>query len=168
MTISLTDRDQEFLNRAIELAQEAGSIGNLPIGCVICLDDQIVAEGKNSIWVPRFEPYRHAELEALRAVPADLSSRFNQMTLYTTLEPCLMCAGAILLHRIGRAIFGASDDYGGIGVTVDRLPPYFAEQYSLTSWIGPALSKECDALFRRVTELERERGIEMGRLSFDA
>lgn len=106
--------------------------------------------------MPRLEPYRHAELEALRASPADLSHRFNQMTLYTTLEPCVMCAGAILLHQIGRVVFGAADDYGGIGAAVDSLPPYFAEQYSLASWIGPVSSKECDLLFERVMELVRE------------
>lgn len=168
MKTTLSDRNHDHLNRAIELAQETGRTGNLPIGCVICLDDQIVAEGKNAIWVPSFAPSRHAELEALRALPAKLAHHFNQMTLYATLEPCLMCAGAILLHGIGRVIFGASDGYGGLGITADRLPPYFAEQYSLTSWIGPALTKECDSLFRRVTELERLRGVEMGSESFDA
>ena len=123
MQVTLSDRDHDHLNRAIELAQEAGKIGNLPIGCVICLDDQVVAKGKNAIWVPSFAPSRHAELEALRALPSDLAHRFNQMTLYSTLEPCLMCAGAILLHRIGRVIFGASDGYGGLGVAVDRRRP---------------------------------------------
>ena len=168
MKTTLSDRDHVHLDRAIELAQEAGRIGNLPIGCVICLNDQIVAAGKNAIWAPRFEPHRHAELEALRALPAELAHQFNQMTLYTTLEPCLMCARAILLHRIGRVLFGASDSYGGLGIAADRLPPYFADQYSQTSWIGPAASKECDSLFRRVTELERLRGVEMGSESFDA
>ena len=158
MTVPLTVRDQDHLNRAIELAHEAGSMGNLPIGCVMCLDDQIVAEGKNWIWVPRFAAYRHAELEALRALPEDLVPRLHEMTLYTTLEPCLMCAGAILLHGIGRVIFGASDGYGGIGATVDQLPPYFALQYALASWIGPALSKECELLYERVMELVMERG----------
>ena len=156
MTTALSDIDQDHLNRAIELAHEAGSMGNLPIGCVICLDDRIVAEGKNWIWVPRLAPYRHAELEALRALPGDLAPRLHEMTLYTTLEPCVMCAGAILLHQIGRVIFGASDGYGGIGVTVDQLPPYFAEQYARTSWIGPASSRECDLLYERVMELVTE------------
>ncbi|KPL20945.1 MAG: hypothetical protein AMJ93_10805, partial [Anaerolineae bacterium SM23_84] len=115
MTIPLSARDHDYLRRAIELAHEAGRIGNLPIGCVICLGDEIVAEGKNAIWVPRVELYRHAELEALRALPAELAHRLSEMTLYTTLEPCLMCAGAILLHRIGRVVFGATDGYGGLG-----------------------------------------------------
>ena len=158
MTMSLTEGDQDHLNRAIELAQEAGRNGNLPIGCVICLDDAIVAEGKNAIWVPSFAPYRHAELEALRTLPENLSPRLGEMTLYTTLEPCLMCAGAIWLHAIGRVIFGTSDRYGGVGACVDRLPPYFAEQHGRASWIGPVSSKECDLLYERVMELVMERG----------
>jgi tRNA(adenine34) deaminase len=157
---SFTERDQDHLSRAIELAHEAGRMGNLPIGCVICLDDEIVAEGKNAIWVPRLELYRHAEMEALRAIPAELSDRLKQMTLYSTLEPCVMCAGAILLHQIGRVVFGASDDYGSLGAGYDRLPPYFAEQYSLATWIGPVPSKECEDLLRRIRamELAREQG----------
>jgi len=161
MTIPLSARDHDYLRRAIELAHEAGRIGNLPIGCVICLGDEIVAEGKNAIWVPRVELYRHAELEALRALPAELVDQLDQMTLYTTLEPCLMCAGAILLHRIGRVVFGATDGYGGLGATAKPLAPYFAEQYSLTRWIGPARSKECDSLYARVMELvARQAGMD--------
>lgn len=158
MTVSLTDRDQEHLQRAIELARAAGSLGNLPIGCVICLDDHIVAEGQNAIWEPQLALHRHAELEALRALPAGLASRGPELTLYTTLEPCLMCAGAILLHEIGRVVFGTADTYGGLGTTVERLPPYFAQQYASSRWIGPASSKECDALFKTVMELVLARG----------
>ncbi len=157
MSTSLTKRDLDHLGRAIDLARQAGSLGNLPIGCVICLDDQIVAEGQNWIWVPRLAPYRHAEMEALRALPDDLAHRFQHMTLYTTLEPCLMCAGAILLHGIGRVVFGTVDGYGGIGATAKRLPPFFAEQYALVRWIGPAQSEECDLLYEWVTRLEEER-----------
>ena len=158
MTGQLTDRDREHLERAVELARRAGSLGNLPIGCVICLDDRIVAEGQNWIWVPTLAPYRHAEMEALRALPAALADQHRNMALYTTLEPCLMCAGAIMLHRIGRVVFGAADRYGGLGATVERLPPYFAQQFAQTHWIGPAQSEECDLLYERVMQLVTERG----------
>jgi tRNA(adenine34) deaminase len=158
MSTSLTKRDLDHLGRAIELARQAGSLGNLPIGCVICLEGHIVAEGQNWIWVPRLAPYRHAEMEALRALPDDLLDQRQHMTLYTTLEPCLMCAGAILLHRIGRVVFGAADAYGGLGATVDRLPPYFAQQHAQTRWIGPAPLEECEMLYERVMQLVTERG----------
>ena len=154
----ITATDRAHLARAINLAREAERAGNLPIGCVICLDDRIVAQGQNAIWSPKHAPHRHAELEALRALPASLAPEVDHMTLYTTLEPCMMCAGAILLHRIGRVVFGAADPYGGIGVSVGRLPPYFAEQYALATWIGPACSQECGLLYQRVTALEADRG----------
>ena len=154
----LTARDREHLQRAVELARDAGSVGNLPIGCVICLVYQIVAEGQNWIWAPRIALYRHAEMEALRALPDNLLDQRMHMTLYSTLEPCLMCAGAILLHRIRRVVFGAADAYGGLGATVEHLPPYFAQQHALTRWIGPAQSEECDALYEQVMKLVTERG----------
>jgi tRNA(adenine34) deaminase len=161
LTALLTDRDHEHLNRAIELAREAGSLGNLPIGCVICLDDRIVSEGKNAIYQPRLALDRHAELEALRALPDDVRPRLAEMTLYTTLEPCLMCAAAIMLHGIGRVVFGSTDGFGGLGATAGHLPPFFVQQYAASVWTGPADSEECDALYERVKELERARGIEM-------
>jgi tRNA(Arg) A34 adenosine deaminase TadA len=103
-------------------------------------------------------------MEALRSVPERLWSRSREMTLFTTLEPCLMCAGAILLHQIGRLVFGATDPYGGAGVAVqsagvalERLPSYFREQFTLVEWTGPALPAECDPLCTRVRELEHAR-----------
>jgi len=81
------DVDLEYLHRAIRLAREAGRVGNLPVGAVISLDGEVVAEGKNSIWVPKLSPSRHAEIEALEAVPPELlRARAEEMTLYTTLR----------------------------------------------------------------------------------
>jgi tRNA(adenine34) deaminase len=80
------------------------------------------------------------------------------MTLFTTLEPCLMCAGAILLHQVGRLVYGSSDPYGGVAAScVDSLPPYFKHEFTLVQWTGPALPAECDLLYLRVQELERLR-----------
>ena len=81
--------DKLFMHRAIELALLAEKEGNLPVGVVITLDGDVVAEGRNVIWVPKFDATRHAEMEALRAVPADLWRSSDEMSLYTTLEPCL-------------------------------------------------------------------------------
>ncbi len=155
--MSTSNRDATYLRRAIQSAREAERRGNLPIGALICLDGDVIAEGMNSIWQPAVDLTRHAEMEALRSVPAHLWSRSREMTLFTTLEPCLMCAGAILLHQIGRLVFGARDPYGGVGTTVQSLPPYFREQFSLVEWIGPLLPEECDPLYARVGELEHAR-----------
>jgi len=108
-----SDPDIEFFQHAIQLAVEAEQEGNLPVGSVITLEGDMIAEGKNAIWVPQYNPYRHAEIEALRNVPGDLWHSARKMTLYTTLEPCLMCVGAILLHHIGRVMYGSSDYFGG-------------------------------------------------------
>jgi tRNA(adenine34) deaminase len=155
--MSASDQDTAYLRRAIHLAREAERCGNLPIGALICLDGEIVAEGMNSIWRPLVDLTRHAEMEALRSVPEYLWSRSREMTLFTTLEPCLMCAAAILLHQIGRLVFGALDPYGGVGVALQSLPPYFREQFTLLEWTGPALPAECDPLYARVRELEHAR-----------
>jgi len=149
--------DLKFLREAIMQANEASREGNLPIGAVIALDGEIVVRGKNSIWKPVTDLTRHAEMEALRGLPSQLRSRCREMTLYTTLEPCLMCAGAILLHQIGRVVYGATDPNGGVGSCLDALPPYFKHELSRMQWIGPALSSECDPLYARSLGMEQQR-----------
>ena len=156
----MTDQngDRDFLRKAIRLALRAEQEGNLPIGAVVTLDGEVIAEGRSRIWAPAFDATRHAEIEALRAVPRDLfADRSWDLTLYTTLEPCMMCAGAIYLHRVGRVVFGARDDYGGLPVHEVELPRYFAKRRSQVRWEGPALPAECDPLFARALELVASR-----------
>ncbi len=148
-----------FMHRAIKLALMAEQEGNLPVGAVIGLDDRVVAEGRSSIWVPKFDATRHAEIEALRAVPPDLWNSTDEMSIYTTLEPCLMCFGSILLHGVGRVVFGSSDTYGGASSVLSHLPPYFKERIEKTQWVGPILPSECDPLHERLLELERARTV---------
>ena len=147
-----------FLRQAILLANDAEGRGNLPIGAVITLDDEIVAMGQNSIWSPTLALTRHAEMEALHKVPVDVWPRAREMTLFTTLEPCIMCAGAILLHHLGRLVYGSADPVGGLGASAGSLPAYFKEELSLIQWLGPALPEECDPLYARIIQLERRRG----------
>jgi len=144
------DKDLECLRHAITLARQALKAGNLPIGTVITLNDKIIAEGQNSIWHPTYRLDRHAEIVALEAVPTELWQRASNMTLYTTLEPCLMCLGAILLHRVGRVIFGSEDRHGGALCVCDHLPPAFKQRFRPDDWIGPALPQECDPLKKTV------------------
>jgi tRNA(adenine34) deaminase len=107
--MNITELDVLSLQQAIELANEAEKNGNLPVGAVASLEGRVVAEGKNTAWFPAFNPNRHAEIEALRQVPQDLWEHSRSMTLYATLEPCLMCLSAILLHEVGRVAYGAAD-----------------------------------------------------------
>jgi tRNA(adenine34) deaminase len=160
--MKVTQHDHDCLRRAIELATQAEAEGNLPIGAVISLDSEIIAEGNNAIWVPSFYPIRHAEIEALRKAREQHWKASRRMTLYTTLEPCLMCMGAILLHRIGRVIYGARDDYGGASRVFGHMPTYFEDAIAQTDWIGPAYPEVCDALFSRVMSLIEARHEEGG------
>jgi tRNA(adenine34) deaminase len=96
------------MHHVVQLAREAQQAGNLPIGAVVSLNGKVVPGGRNSIWVPEFNLSKHAEFEALKAVPAELWARSKEMTLYyTTLEPCLMCIGAIFIVSIASSLVPA-------------------------------------------------------------
>src|SRR5215213_6099790 len=136
-------QDIEHLRRAVRLALEAERQGNLPIGAVITLKTEIIAEAGNALLLPHYHPGRHAEMEALRRVPADLWPMSREMTCYTTLEPCVMCAGALLLHGFGRVVFGTTDPEGGAGPLLAHLPDYYANGAGVPRWIGPRLTEIC-------------------------
>ena len=142
--------DFDYLRQAIRLAMDAESTGNPPVGALVVLAGSVIARGASSIVVPRYDPGRHAEIEALRDVPVDLWSRSREMTCYTTLEPCLMCFGALLLHGVGRIVFGALDREGGASSVLHHLPGYYADGVGVPAWTGPIMSKECDVLYERV------------------
>jgi tRNA(adenine34) deaminase len=139
----------DHLQHAIRIALEAEKLGNLPIGAVITLDDRVIGAGSNAMLAPVYRPGRHAEIEALKSVPVELWPRAKEMTCYTTLEPCLMCLGTLLVHGLRRIVFGANDPVGGGGVVLPNLPRYFKEYTTAIEWIGPVAPAECDPLFQR-------------------
>jgi tRNA(adenine34) deaminase len=154
----LLDSDLTHFQRAVELAWQAEGEGNLPIGCVIALDGRIVAEGKNSIFVPEFDPRRHAEIEALQRLPRHLlEASAGRLTLYSTLEPCLMCTATILHHGVGKVLFGAWDKYGGSSPALGHMPPYYEERFTAVQWSGPVLPETCDPLLQRAREIVEDR-----------
>jgi tRNA(adenine34) deaminase len=153
---------RKHFNHAIDLALHAEQEGNLPIGSVITIKDEVIAEGRNAIWYPRFDGTRHAEMEAMRSVPRNLWSRTKEMVLYTTLEPCMMCTGAILLHHIGCVIYGAKDTIGGGACVFGHMPDFLEQELKNIKWIGPALPEKCHELFSRALEMiekRREKGL---------
>jgi tRNA(adenine34) deaminase len=103
------------MRRALELAAEAESAGEVPVGCVIVAAGEIVAEARNSP-IALLDPTAHAEMLAIRqAAIAVANYRLKDATLYCTLEPCPMCAGALVAARIGTLVFGARDlRFGGV------------------------------------------------------
>lgn len=153
-TDSETRRDLEHLRRAVGLALEAERAGNVPVGAVVTLGGETIAEAGNALLVPAYDPRRHAEIEALARVPQGLWAEAGRMTCYTTLEPCVMCMGTLLLCGVGRVVFGASDAEGGAGVLLARLPVYYegAGRALVPEWVGPLLPELCEPLARRVRE----------------
>lgn len=105
--------DQRWMSRALELAHHAESEGEVPVGAVVVKDNRIIGEGWNSP-IALHDPSAHAEIRALRAAAgSERNYRLPGSTLYVTLEPCPMCAGAIVHARVERVVFAATDPRSG-------------------------------------------------------
>ena len=114
-------KDIEFMEVALSLAREAGAEGEVPVGCVITRGDEIVGRGRNRREKDK-TALGHAEIEAIADACRNLGGwRLWECTLYVTLEPCPMCAGAIINARIPRVVFGASDSKCGACSSVCNL-----------------------------------------------
>ena len=110
-----------FMTRAIELAREAANVGEVPVGAVIVKDGKIIAEGRNCR-EQKNNALSHAEIEAINAACTALGDwRLDGCTIYVTLEPCPMCAGAIINARIREVVFGAYDKTMGCMDSVTNL-----------------------------------------------
>jgi tRNA(adenine34) deaminase len=107
--------DEDFLREALELARDAERGGEVPVGAVVVLDGRLIGRGRNSP-ITRNDPTAHAEILALReAAAATGNYRLEGATMYATLEPCVMCAGALVAARVSRPVFGARDlRFGGV------------------------------------------------------
>lgn len=116
----MTHDDRKWMHHAIQLAEEAGRKGEVPVGAVLVRDNTLIAEGHNCP-ISTQDPSAHAEIIAMRNAAAVIGNyRLIDTTLYVTLEPCLMCAGAMVHARIKRLVFGAHDTR--TGVVVSTLP----------------------------------------------
>lgn len=138
-------RDVDFMRRALELARSARAEGEVPVGALVVVGDEIVGEGFNRP-VASHDPTAHAEIAALRAAGERLQSyRLVDSVLYVTLEPCAMCAAAIVHARVRRVVFGAWDPKAGAaGSTIDvfALP----SMNHRVDAFGGVLAEECGAL----------------------
>ena len=112
--------DEAFMREALTLAEQAGREGEVPVGAVVVIDGKIAGRGHNAPIGSR-DPTAHAEIRALRDAAGRIGNyRLPGATLYVTLEPCAMCAGAIMHARIGRVVYGAADPKtGACGSVVD-------------------------------------------------
>jgi len=138
---------QDYMRRALELADEAAKDGDVPVGCVIVKDGVILGEGRNRR-EERGDATAHAELEAIRDACRKTGSwRLHGSTLYVTLEPCPMCAGGIINARIDTVRYGARDEKAGCCASVLNL---FEERFNHHPRIYQGLLQtECEAQLQR-------------------
>ncbi len=119
--MNATEDDLRFMRRALELAEEAERQGEVPVGAVVVHEGEIVGEGFN-VPIGEHDPTAHAEIRALRAAARRLGNyRLPGTTLYVTLEPCVMCAGAMIHARIQRLVYGAPDPRTGAAGSVFHI-----------------------------------------------
>jgi tRNA(adenine34) deaminase len=107
--------DEEFMKEALDLAHQAELAGEVPVGAVVVLNGEVIGRGRNAP-VELHDPSAHAEMIALREAASAIGNyRVEKATIYSTLEPCAMCAGALVAARVARLVFGARDlRFGGV------------------------------------------------------
>jgi tRNA(adenine34) deaminase len=146
--------DVGYMRLALEQARLAEQAGEVPVGAVLVLEDQIIASGANCP-IGSCDPTAHAEIQALRAAArARGNHRLSGSVLYVTLEPCLMCAAALVQARVARLVFGAWDpQFGAAGSLIDafRLPGL---NHRVDAF-GGVLTQQCNALLQEFFERRR-------------
>lgn len=144
-----------YMRQALDLAREAAARGEVPVGCVIVQGDRVVGRGRNRR-EEKQHTQSHAEMEAIRQANETLGSwRLDECTLYVTLEPCPMCAGAILNARIPRVYYGARDrEMGACGGVLNLFMEDFPQRPAL---VGGILEEQCRGVltdfFRRLRKI---------------
>ncbi len=150
-----TEQDIKWMQHAIKLAQHAESIDEVPVGAVLVKDNQLIAEGWNQP-ISSNDPSAHAEVVALRAAAQALNNyRLVDTTLYITLEPCAMCAGALMHARVKRVVFGASDPRTGAAGSVFNILNSTELNHIIDIQQG-VLQQECSALLTRFFKNKRK------------
>ncbi|HAS3608911.1 TPA: tRNA adenosine(34) deaminase TadA [Vibrio cholerae] len=157
-------QDEQFMRRAIVLAAQAEAQGEVPVGAVLVRDGEIIAEGWNGS-ITNHDATAHAEIEVIRKAGKALSKyRLLDTTLYVTLEPCPMCAGALLHSRVKRIVYGAPDlKAGAAGTVMDLFSSQAAYHYATVE--KGLLEEECRAQLqaffqRRRKEIKAKRDAE--------
>ena len=153
----MLDENERYMGYAVREARQALDIGEVPVGCVIVHDGEIVGKAHNQRETLQ-DPTAHAEILAITQAAAHFKSwRLERAKLYVTLEPCPMCAGAIILARIDEVYFGAADPKAGACGTLMNLlaDKRFNHQPALFSGL---LAEECGALLSGFFKKIRERG----------
>lgn len=151
-----SSQDQYWMQRALELAAHAASQQEVPVGAILVLDNQLIGEGWNSP-ITHSDPSAHAEIKALRMGAKKMNNyRLLNSTLYVTLEPCMMCAGALVHARIKKLIFGAYDFKAGV---IESVAKTLSQSYlnHRVEWRGGLMAEECRRYLSEFFQERRER-----------
>ena len=142
-----TELDRQFMKQALEQAQLAALAGEVPVGAILVRDGQVISKGFNKP-ITNHDPSAHAEMLALRqAALAEQNYRLPGTTLYVTLEPCTMCAGAILHARVDRIVYGAPDPKtGAAGSVMDVFSSKQINHQTIVN--GGIMAEECGQLLK--------------------
>jgi tRNA(adenine34) deaminase len=151
-----TMTDQEFMQIALDLAQQAAAAGEVPVGAIVVKDGEIIGRGSNAP-ITTHDPTAHAEIRAMRDAAQHIGNyRLVGCTLYVTLEPCAMCTGAIQHARIAKLIYGASDPKtGACGSVVNLMAEPKLNHHTEIS--GGVLAAECGALLSGFFSARRKK-----------
>lgn len=145
------------MREALALAQRAWDLGEVPVGAVVVKDGEIIGRGFNQP-ITSSDPTTHAEIVALRAAAAHLKNyRLVDCALYVTLEPCMMCVGAMLHARVKRVVFGANDPKTGACGAVINLPAEEKLNHHAT-FEGGMLADECGEMLKTFFRERRQSG----------
>ena len=149
------DRNEAFMREALLLAARAETLGEVPVGAVVVREGEIIGRGFNQP-ITSHDPTTHDEIVALRDAAQQLKNyRLVDCELYVTLEPCMMCVGAMLHARLKRVVFGASDPKTGACGSVINLPQEEKLNHH-TTFEGGVLSEECSAMLRAFFQARRK------------
>lgn len=146
--------DEHFMKEALKEAEIALHEGNFPIGCVIVLDNKVIARGHNVGFTAK-NRLAHGELLALQEAQNILEAHRGKAILYSTYEPCPMCFGAIVLSKIKRVVIGINIDDSGALHLQDHLPPFWKQEKFHFEVTRGVLAKECQEIFLKGKPIQK-------------
>lgn len=151
----MSDAHEKWMSRALALAHQAEAVGEVPVGAVVVLEGEIVGEGYNQP-ISSHDPSAHAEVVALRQAALNLKNyRLPKCSLYVTIEPCAMCAGALVHARIQNLVFGAVEPRAG--AVTSRLCLLHADYLNHeVDFVGGIMEKECRELITNFFRKKRQ------------
>jgi len=154
--MAIASVNEKWMRYALTIAAKAEAMGEVPVGAIVVLDSEIIGEGWNQP-IAGCDPTAHAEMLALRQAAGKVNNyRLLKASLYVTLEPCAMCAGAMIQARVQKVVFGAYDPRAGALGSVFNIFQNKHLNHKI-DFIGGILSEECGLMLRKFFEARRQK-----------